>query len=107
MIDETCGSGTFKEPEKVNIDSLSLCPDMEKVSIVSYGSRVEAMENHREMNRKKFEKYRRRLSPYCIGLILYLAINRKECYKPKNLLSFLVLSSLGVAGYSVLSGMMF
>ena len=43
----------------------------------------------------------------CIGLILYLVINRKEWCKLRNLLSFLLLSALGVAGYSVLSGMMF
>lgn len=43
----------------------------------------------------------------CIGLILYLAINRKEWYKLKNLMSFLVLSALGISGYSILSGMMF
>jgi len=38
----------------------------------------------------------------CIGLILYFTINRKDCVKKYNLLSFAALSLLGLAGYELL-----
>lgn len=39
-----------------------------------------------------------------IGVILYLAVNRKDVVKLKNMISYAVLTALGVAGFAVLTG---
>jgi len=43
----------------------------------------------------------------CIGLLLYFIVNRKNCIKKYNLLSFAALSLLGLAGYELLYRMSF
>lgn len=37
----------------------------------------------------------------CIGLTIYFVVNRKDCIKKYNLLSFAALSLLGLAGYEL------
>lgn len=39
-----------------------------------------------------------------IGVILYLVVNRKDAIRIKNLVSYVVITALGVAGFAVLSG---
>ena len=39
----------------------------------------------------------------CIGLIMYFAINRKDCFKKYNMLSFAILSIIGLVGYLLLN----
>lgn len=42
------------------------------------------------------------ITTVCIGLILYVLINRRDCMRKYNLLSFSILSLLGFAGYELL-----
>ena len=39
-----------------------------------------------------------------IGVILYLVVNRKDAIRIKNLVSYVVITALGVIGFAVLSG---
>ncbi|MDE6759294.1 MAG: hypothetical protein K2J90_01300 [Lachnospiraceae bacterium] len=39
-----------------------------------------------------------------IGIILYLVINRKDAIKLKNMISYVVITALGVVAFAVLSG---
>ena len=39
-----------------------------------------------------------------IGVILYLVVNRKDAIRIKNLVSYVVITALGVVGFAVLSG---
>ena len=39
-----------------------------------------------------------------IGVVLYLAINRKNAIRPKNILSYVILTVLGIVAFAVLSG---
>lgn len=41
-----------------------------------------------------------------IGVILYLVVNRKDVIKIKNMISYVVITALGVVGFAVLSGSM-
>ena len=39
-----------------------------------------------------------------IGVILYLVINNKDAIKLKNMISYIVITALGVVAFAVLSG---
>ena len=39
-----------------------------------------------------------------IGVILYLIVNRKDMIKLKNILSYIIITIFGIAGFTVLSG---
>ena len=41
-----------------------------------------------------------------IGVVLYLAINRKNAIRPKNILSYVILTVLGIVAFAVLSGVL-
>lgn len=41
-----------------------------------------------------------------IGVILYLVINRKDVIRPKNMISYVVITALGVVAFAVLLGSM-
>lgn len=70
---------------------------MERPNILSYGDLaihrgLRMLYHHREIDRKLFEKYRRRYSPYCTVASLYLwaiaggAIPEMRDYSPKKTL---------------------
>lgn len=39
-----------------------------------------------------------------IGVVLYLVVNRKDAIKIKNMISYVVITALGVVGFAVLTG---
>jgi len=65
-------------------------PDIFSYDDLAIRRGLRMMYHHRELDRERFEKYRRRFSPYCSVASLYLwavaggAIPEMKDYKPKN-----------------------
>lgn len=39
-----------------------------------------------------------------IGVILYLAVNRKDVIKLKNMISYAIITVFGIVGFAILTG---